>query len=70
MLSGSSASLLVPADSTLIFVHVENTCSTVGLRSLFWLQMKRILRNWPATICSTERIVERNGCRYIGMHNA
>ena len=39
-LSGVSASLLVPAEAASISGRCENTCSAVGLRSLFRLQTK------------------------------
>lgn len=42
--SGFSASWLVPAESTSRSSRRENTCSAVGLRSLFWLQTNRTVR--------------------------
>ena len=39
--SGFSASLVVPADAVSMPGCVAKTCSAVGLRRRFWLQMKR-----------------------------
>lgn len=56
--SGFSASWLVPAESTSRSSRRENTCSAVGLRSLFWLQTNRTVRtralNLPP-ICHARR---------------
>lgn len=44
--SGISASLFVPADMASMPGYCEKTCSAVGLRSRFWLQMKRRFRGF------------------------
>ena len=57
--SGFSASWLVPAESTSRFSRRENTCSAVGLRSLFWLQTNRMVRTRAlnlAPICHARRV--------------
>ena len=67
--TGFSASLFSPADAHSNSDQDENTCSAVGLRSLFWLQMKStfLMRTSPSGIAkSSNWTVCRNACNWPG----